>query len=200
MIGTKHRLLGPRVRRLPRGGYPHARATAGSAPSLLVGRLAVLLSTLILLLHVTFSPARVWADGALPGATATMGYGQGGSFISNSVGVIATSLDDPSSVVVDGSGGLYVVDTNNNRVLHYPTGSTTADAVYGQGGSFTTRTGDNGGVSASSLSEPVGVAVDGSGGAAGRQHLARSRRVTLPPHSTPQKVPGGFLYFAVPHC
>ena len=76
-----------------------------------------------------------------------MVYGQGGSFTSstaNNGGVSATSLSSPVGVAVDGSGGLYVADFSNNRVLHYPAGSTTADAVYGQGGSFTSTTANNG--------------------------------------------------------
>jgi large repetitive protein len=49
-------------------------------------------------------------------------------------------------------------------VLHYPRGSTTADAVYGQGGSFTSHDWNHGGISATSLYNPSGVAVDSSGG------------------------------------
>ena len=45
-------------------------------------------------------------------------------------------------------------------MLFYPAGSTTATRVYGQGGSFTTGTVNNGGVSASSLNLPMGIAVD----------------------------------------
>ena len=41
--------------------------------------------------------------------------------------------------------------------------STTADVVYGQGGSFTTNTPNNGGISANSLDYPFGVALDSSG-------------------------------------
>jgi hypothetical protein len=41
--------------------------------------------------------------------------------------------------------------------------STTADVVYGQGGSFTTNTQNNGGVSANTLDTPTGVALDRSG-------------------------------------
>src|SRR5207249_5388741 len=54
----------------------------------------------------------------------------------------------------------------NNRVLEYDTpltSDTTADRVFGQGGSFSTTTCNNGGVSADSLCTPVGVAVDGAG-------------------------------------
>ena len=52
----------------------------------------------------------------------------------------------------------------NNRILVFPFGSTVATVVCGQGGSFTSSTANLGGVSASSLSKPVGVAVDASGG------------------------------------
>ena len=52
--------------------------------------------------------------------------------------VSANSLNNPYGVAVDSSGNLYVADSNNNRVLFYPAGSTTATRVYGQGGSFTT--------------------------------------------------------------
>ncbi len=98
--------------------------------------------------------------------TATRVYGQGGSFISNLAnngGVSADSLDSPEGVAVDGSGNLYVADTENMRVLFYPNGSTTATRVYGQGGSFTNNANNNGGVSANSLLVPEAVAVDGGG-------------------------------------
>ena len=45
-----------------------------------------------------------------------------------------------SEVALDSSGNLYVPDTGNNRVLFYPSGSTTATRVWGQLGSFTTNT------------------------------------------------------------
>ncbi|HEV2660671.1 MAG TPA: WxL domain-containing protein, partial [Ktedonobacteraceae bacterium] len=50
--------------------------------------------------------------------------------------------------------------TGNNRVLSFPAGQTTATAVYGQNASFTGATANNGGLSASSLSAPAGVALD----------------------------------------
>src|SRR5271157_3155172 len=63
--------------------------------------------------------------------------------------------------------------TNNNKTSNFLllslfssnsyNGSTTAARVYGQGGSFTTNTANNGGISATSLTAPTGVAVDGSG-------------------------------------
>jgi hypothetical protein len=98
--------------------------------------------------------------------TATRVYGQGGSFTSNASsngGVSANSLNGPQSVVLDASGNLYVADTYNNRVLFYPAGSTTATQVYGQGGSLTSSNVNNGGISATSLNNPYGVALDSSG-------------------------------------
>ena len=66
--------------------------------------------------------------------------------------VSANSLNNPYGLAVDSSGGLYVADCGNNRVLFYPAGSTTATRVYGQNGSFTTiNYQTNNGVSANSL-------------------------------------------------
>jgi len=82
----------------------------------------------------------------------------------NSYGVSAYSLNYPFGLCVDPNGGVYVADTDNNRVLHYSGASTMATTVLGQGGSYTTGAANNGGlVSASSLSGPVGVARDSSG-------------------------------------
>jgi hypothetical protein len=98
--------------------------------------------------------------------TATRVYGQGGSFTTNVVnngGVTATSLGAPESVAVDSSGNVYIVDTFNNRVLYYAAASTTATRVYGQSGSFITNIYNNVGVTATSLDQPEGVAVDSGG-------------------------------------
>ncbi len=81
-------------------------------------------------------------------ATADRVYGQAGSFTSilaNNGGTSAASMNGDRTVAVDGSGGLYVVDGGNNRVLHYPGAGTTADRVYGQAGSFTSSTVNAGG-------------------------------------------------------
>ena len=86
--------------------------------------------------------------------TADVVYGQLGSFTTNTPnngGISANSLLFRMAVALDSSGNLYVADANNNRVLFYPAGSTTATRVYGQGGSFTTNTANNGGISANSL-------------------------------------------------
>ncbi len=76
----------------------------------------------------------------------------------------ASTLCLPFGVVVDAAGNVYVAD-GNNRVLEYHTPLTTdtvADVVLGQP-NFTSNTANNGGVSASSLYGPHGVAVDTAG-------------------------------------
>ena len=103
------------------------------------------------------------------GGSAHLVFGQGGSFttrIPNNGGVSANSLWMPFAVAVDSSGNLYVADTFNQRVLEYDTPittDTTADKVFGQFGFFTINACNQSGESASSLCNPEGVAVDGSG-------------------------------------
>src|SRR5450759_1657051 len=86
----------------------------------------------------------------------------------------ASTLCHSRGVAIDSASHLYVVDQDNNRVLEYdnPMTSSVADRVFGQGGSFTNGpaggTCNVGGVSASSLCNPTGVAVD----AAGRLYIA----------------------------
>ena len=72
------------------------------------------------------------------------------------------SLSAPSWVAVDASG-VYIVDFSNNRILYYPGTTTTATRVYGQAGSFANATANNGGLSADSLSGPMGITLDYSG-------------------------------------
>ncbi len=109
-------------------------------------------------------PRHAYSAGVSPAAFAV--YGQAGSFTSNTAnngGVSASSLNNPRRVALDSSGNLYVSDFNNNRVLFYPAGSITATRVYGQNGSFTSNTANNGGISASSLNQPKSVAIDNNG-------------------------------------
>ncbi len=105
-------------------------------------------------------------------STADLVFGQGGGC--NNGGLGASSLCLPVGVALDVSGNLYVADFGNSRVLQYNTplnatsgetgaGDTAADAVFGQGGSFTARKCNNGGIGANSLCLPTGVAVDQSG-------------------------------------
>jgi sugar lactone lactonase YvrE len=70
------------------------------------------------------------------GMAATRVFGQGGSFttgIANNGGISANSLNIPYAIAVNDSG-LFVLDSNNRRILVYynPTGDFTADVVIGQ--------------------------------------------------------------------
>jgi len=99
-------------------------------------------------------------------------FGQGGSFTSNTCnlgGRSASSLCAPAGLGVDGSGNLYVADLLNHRVLEYDsplTTDTVADRVFGQGGSFTTGScnqgAGSGSPSATSLCYPRWVAAQGA--------------------------------------
>jgi hypothetical protein len=93
---------------------------------------------------------------------------------SDVAGLGADSLCGPARMAVDRAGNLYVADAGNNRVLVYNTpfnaasgeagaGDTSADFVYGQGGSFTTRSSNLDGAGATTLSNPAAVALDGAG-------------------------------------
>jgi NHL repeat len=90
-------------------------------------------------------------------------YGQGGDFTTTTVnkgGRSADSLRFPHGVSAS-TGGLYVADRLNNRVLYFSGTSTTATRVYGQGGDFTAA-GNRAtqGISKSSLYQPQAVSRD----------------------------------------
>jgi hypothetical protein len=96
-------------------------------------------------------------------------FGQAGNFTTgdcNKGGVIsASTLCGVGWVAVDDANNLYVSDRGNARVLEYDTPLTTntvADRVFGQP-DFTSHTCNNGGVSASTLCVPGGLAVDNAG-------------------------------------
>jgi sugar lactone lactonase YvrE len=74
----------------------------------------------------------------------------------------AASLNNPIGLALDAAGNLYVADQGNNRVLVFNTPAAAdgvADRVYGQQGSFTTRTPNHGGLGPASLNAPRGVAL-----------------------------------------
>ena len=106
------------------------------------------------------------------GEAASQVFGQGGSFSSGSCNLgsssepDATTLCQPDGIAVDSSGDVYIADYQNNRVLEYNATSASnpsANLVFGQGGSFTTRITNNGGISADSLFTPANVALDSAG-------------------------------------
>lgn len=72
------------------------------------------------------------------------------------------NLRGPWGVVADKDGNVYIADSNNHRVLQFDTPVTSdniADRVFGQPDFFTSIR-NNGGISASSLSLPAGLAID----------------------------------------
>jgi sugar lactone lactonase YvrE len=111
-------------------------------------------------------------DGQFSNFEATVVLGQVGNFTSGSCDVDTSSPDSeticsPQGVAVDSDNNVWVADTGNNRVVEY-NGPVTADSffedlVFGQLGSFTSKTANNGGISKNSLNQPNGVAVDGHG-------------------------------------
>lgn len=103
-------------------------------------------------------------------------FGQYGSLVTNffnHTSLSANSLASPARVALDSSNNLYVTDSGNNRVLVFNSpavitakagsGDTTADLVFGQFDAFNTGTCNNGGISKTSLCNPVDVAVDKDG-------------------------------------
>lgn len=100
-------------------------------------------------------------------ATATAVYGQGGVYTTNTAnngGVSAVSLNNPTAVVLDASGNLYIADNSNHRVLYFASGSTTATKVYGQADYNSNSMNRGGSIAANTLRNPTDVELDGSGG------------------------------------
>ncbi len=114
--------------------------------------------------------AAMAATGMNAGFSAVLVVGQLGSFDlngcnlgNNGIEPTSFSLCGPEGVGLDSSGNLFISDTNNNRVVEYNapiTSTSVANLVFGQLGSFTSSTANNGGLSPDSLWAPVGTAVD----------------------------------------
>ena len=109
-----------------------------------------------------------WNDAAgfSASAPADLVIGQPDVFATRQVGLCnptASNLCVPVAVAVDHKGNLYVADSDNNRVLEYLSpvkNHATANVVFGQLGSFTSKDINKGGVSADSLNYPYGLAID----------------------------------------
>ena len=111
--------------------------------------------------------------------------GNGTAYQSAGDGGPATNacLTNPTGVAVDSFGYLFIADWNNNRIRQVdPNGIITTVAGNG-GGSYS---GDGGSATDGSLHQPVGVALDASGGLLiADQANSRIRRITLARLSQP---------------
>ena len=72
-------------------------------------------------------------------------------------------LNAPSGIRVDGSGNIYIGDTNNNRVRRVDAATGLISTVAGNGETGIFSVGDGGPATSGNLSSPVGVAVDSVG-------------------------------------
>jgi NHL repeat len=96
--------------------------------------------------------------GELP--SKVFGQPNGTLALSNSGGApSASTLSGPRGVFSDGTH-VFIADTENNRVLVYETGSSSASLVLGQS-TFTAVAANAGGASASTMQEPSGIYFDG---------------------------------------
>ena len=91
------------------------------------------------------------------------GSANGGGGLSPS----SASLSNPLGLAVDSTGGLYVADQGNQRVLYFAPGQTSGSAVasrvYGQGPTGTSYTTAGVGTNATALGSPTAVALDSGG-------------------------------------
>ncbi len=106
--------------------------------------------------------------GSIPIANLVFGEnGQLGSNVCNigNIGPTKYNLCNPSQVALDAAGDLYVADSANSRVLEYDHALTnmTATRVFGQVSFTTNACNAVGGVSAKTLCQPAGVALDSLG-------------------------------------
>ncbi len=128
--------------------------------TILLGRLGLLASLLLGVTLLLPASAQVTSSGVA--ADRVLGQPNFESSICNNSGVSARSLCHPFAVAVDSEGHVYVADAINNRVLEYDSPLATdalADRVLGQP-NFTSSGCNSGGVSATSLCAPFGIAVD----------------------------------------
>ncbi|GAB3510321.1 hypothetical protein GCM10027341_48610 [Spirosoma knui] len=78
-----------------------------------------------------------------------------------SISTVATGLNFPFGVAVDGAGNIYIADMNNHRIRKVTASTGVATTVAGNGTQG--FAGDGGPATAALLNTPRGVAVDGAG-------------------------------------
>ncbi len=111
------------------------------------------------------------ANPASPNVTASLVFGQSSStdFTDRVCTTTATGLCAPWGIALDTTSNLYVVDSQNNRVLEYNTPlanpaspNVTANLVFGQGSAGTNFTASACATSATGLCVPEDIALDSS--------------------------------------
>jgi large repetitive protein len=103
----------------------------------------------------------VLAAGANAGKITTVAGDGSAGYDATATVAIATSLNQPGGVAIDGAGNLYIADTNNNvvRKVNLTTGSIVTVAGNGSPG----YAGDGGAATGATLNSPAGIAVDAAG-------------------------------------
>ena len=86
--------------------------------------------------------------------TGVGGYGGDGNMS------IAAQLNNPTGVVIDGSGNLYIADRDNHRIRKVNSSGVITTVVGNGNGGYS---GDNGLATNAQLNSPTGIAVDGGG-------------------------------------
>jgi len=84
-----------------------------------------------------------------------------GSNVGDGLAATGAALNTPSGVAVDGNGNLYIADYNNSRIRKVAASTGIITTVAGNGA--VGFSGDGGAATSATLSNAVGIAVDGSG-------------------------------------
>ncbi len=129
-------------------------------------RISIIFISLALVFLFLFSPTAFLSTAFSSGQSAVSIEGQTAftSDVTNPGGVSASYLDNPGEIALNSSGGLWVADYGNNRVLEFSTLASSEPATIAIGQTSLNNNGCNaGGVSASTLCHPDGVALDSSG-------------------------------------
>ncbi len=85
----------------------------------------------------------------------------GGSSLGDGGAATAAQLNGPFGAAADGSGNLYIADTNNNRVRKVDASTGNISTVAGTGAAG--YSGDGGAATSAQIQYPYGAAVDGAG-------------------------------------
>ena len=99
-------------------------------------------------------------DGATGNIVTVAGTGRAG-FTGDGGTATAARLDLPTALALDGTGNLYIADTNNHRVRRVAVGTGLMATVAGNGSQG--FAGDGGSATAAGIDSPGGVAVDAAG-------------------------------------